>query len=222
VKIRMPSRAGVTRRLAGTADDARRGFVRARARARLRATLPPHAKVQLGCGERHLPGWVNIDVDPRTRPDLRIDLRGGFPAPRGSVSFIFSEHVFEHLELADGLRVFGDCYEALEPGGVMRVAMPDLKYIVDRYVEGRYEDEGGEVARADPAFLAIDSPARLLNHALRSWGHVYLYDCDELILRMRQAGFGKVEPVELQESEHPDLRGLEHRAESRLVVEATK
>lgn len=165
---------------------------------------------------------MNIDLDRSVHPDLRLDLRAGFPAAAGSVHYIFSEHVFEHLTLGDGERIFADCHAALEPGGVMRVAMPDLRYIVERYVAGQSQGDIAPEATNDAGYLAIDSPARLLNYALRSWGHLYLYDVDELCLRMRQAGFSKVEPQVNGKSAHPELAGREARPESRLVVEATK
>jgi predicted SAM-dependent methyltransferase len=221
MKLQIPSSQGIRRRSGDTFARLRRRLVRRQSRDRLRRSLPVHAKVQLGCGKRHIEGWVNVDRSRNVRPDLRIDLRGGFPAPAESVVCIFSEHLFEHLSLEDGRRVFGDCHTALEPGGVIRVAMPDLRYIAERYLDGRYQESIAEVEN-DAAFNAIDSPARLLNVALRAWGHVYVYDADELCLRLRQAGFSKVERQETGVSSHPALVGRERRPESRLVVEATK
>ncbi len=187
---------------------------------RLRRSLPARAKVHLGCGQHHFAGWVNVDVDRSVRPDLWLDLRAGFPAPAGSVALIFSEHLFEHLSLEDGRRLLDDCRSALEPDGVMRIAMPDLRYIAERYIEGRYEGEGGEEAIRDVGYREIDSPARLFNYALRSWGHLYLYDFDELALRLTQAGFSEVAARDLGESSHPDLASRERRTASRLIVEA--
>ncbi len=199
-----------------------RAVARSQGRKRLAKSLPDHAKVQLGCGEHRFDGWVNIDINRAVNPDVRLDLRAGFPAPTESAAFVFSEHVFEHLTLDDGRRIFVDCHAALEQGGVMRIAMPDLHYIVERYMEGRHEGEGGPEAQRDANYRRIDSPALLLNYALRSWGHRYLYDFDELDLRLRQAGFAKVDPQEIGKSLHPELVGLEQRGESRLIVEATK
>ena len=201
---------------------ARRASARSSARRRLRSALPAHAKVQLGCGERRLNGWVNVDINRTVHPDVRIDLRGGFPAPAGTVARIFSEHLLEHLTLDDGRRLLDDCHAALEPGGIIRIAMPDLRYVVERYLRGGDGAGPGLEVAEDPALRSIDSPALLLNHALRSWGHLYLYDLDELRLRLRQAGFSEVEPREAGLSPDPDLVGLEQRLESRLVVEATK
>lgn len=219
--LRIPSRAGVQRRISASMDATRRAVARSRARKLLRA-LPDQAKVHLGCGENLIEGWVNIDINRAVQPDVRLDLRGGFPARPGSVGFVFSEHVFEHLTLEDGCRIFADCHAALQPGGVMRIAMPDLRHIVERYIDGRYEGEGGPETRCDTEYRSIDSPARLLNFALRSWGHIYLYDVDELSLRLREAGFAKVERRKIRGSLHPELVELEKRDSSRLIVEATK
>jgi predicted SAM-dependent methyltransferase len=161
---------------------------------------------------------VNVDIDRAVKPDVRVDLRFGFPAPPSSVAFIFSEHVLEHLSLEDGLRLFADCQFALAPGGVMRIAMPDLRYIVDRYL-GDWRDQ---IWLEESAYRVIDTPARMLNFALRSWGHRYVYDLSEVSLRLNNAGFTVVEPQEFGQSSHPELKGLERRPDSLLIVEATK
>jgi predicted SAM-dependent methyltransferase len=161
---------------------------------------------------------VNVDIDRAVKPEVRVDLRLGFPAPPSSVAFIFSEHVFEHLTLEDGLRLFADSRLALMPGAVMRIAMPDLRYIVDRYL-GDWKDQAW---LQEPAYQMIDTPARMLNFSLRSWEHLYLYDLAELTLRLNKAGFTSVEPQEPGQSPHPELRGLERRPDSLLIVEATK
>lgn len=222
MRLRVPSRAGLKRHALAGAVVAYRWTARAAARRRLHAALKADAKVQLGCGDRHLEGWVNVDINRAVAPDVRLDLRAGLPAPAESLDYVFSEHVFEHLTLEVGRTVFADCHAALRPGGVLRIAMPDLRYIVERYLAGRFEGEGGPEAQQDARYRAIDSPALLLNYALRSWGHLYLYDLEELSLRLRQAGFAAVERRTYGASPHPELVGLEQRAESRLIVEATK
>jgi predicted SAM-dependent methyltransferase len=159
---------------------------------------------------------VNVDISRAVKPDIRVDLRFGFPAPSSSVAFVFSGHVFEHLTLEHGLRLFADCRLALVPGGVMRIAMPDLRYIVDL---GNWKEQAWQ---EDPVYKAIDSPARMLNFALRSWEHLYVYDLADLTLSLNEVGFRAVERQELGQSSHPECRGLEHRADSLLTVEATK
>ena len=216
--MHIPSKAALTRHGVATVADARRKVARARSRARLRQSVSEGAKVHLGCGPIHLDGWVNIDIDRAVRPDVRADLRAGFPAPPSSVAFMFSEHVLEHLTLEDGCRLFADSNGALMPGGVMRIAMPDLRYVVNHYLDG-WRDQAW---LQEAAYRMIDSPARMLNFALRSWEHLYVYDLAELTLRLNEAGFTAVVPQEPGKSSHPELRDLERRPDSLLIIEATK
>lgn len=72
-----------------------------------------------------------------------------------------------------------------------------------------------------PEYTYIDTPVRMINVAMREWGRRYLYDHEELAQRLVETGFAQVERVTLGESGHVDLRALETRADSRLVVEAT-
>lgn len=220
MRLHLPSKAGLGRRVTAAGGALLWASARSQGRRKLSKSLPAHAKVHLGCGEHHFGGWANVNINRAAHPDVRIDLRGGFPAPAESVAFIFSEHVFEHLRLEDGRRIFIDCYAALEPGGVMRIAMADLRYIAERYIEGRYQGEGGPEAQRDADRRRIESPALLFNYSLRSWGH--RYDFDERDLRFRQAGFAQVDLQEIGKSSHPELAGLERRGESRLIVQPSK
>lgn len=198
--------------LAHVIDERRR----ARASDRL-GRLPLEVKLHLGCGPNKLPGWVNVDIDRMSRPDLRHDLRLGLPMRSRTASFIYSEHVFEHLDLHTAQRLLRDCAVALREDGVLRIAMPDLALLVDRY-RGQWRDQ--EWLR-DPAYSYIETPAQMLNVALRQWGHRYVYDFEDLHHRLNTSGFSKIVRRAWQDSPHPELRGLETRHDSRLVVEAS-
>ena len=195
-----------------------RSLLRRRARRQLAARVPDGASVHLGCGSNHWPGWLNVDLSRSAKPDLMHDLRAGFPLPPGRIERVYSEHVFEHLELEDACRVFEDVRVGLMPSsGVMRIAMPDLDAVIDHYGSDRWDDQSW---LRDPVYDYIDSPARMLNTALRAWGHKYLYGYPELELRLREAGFTRISRVAQGESDWSDLRGLETRPDSLLVVEA--
>lgn len=197
------------------AGAAYRTVTRSMNRWRLRG-VPSGASVQLGSGANPFSGWINVDLSGPTKPDLVLDLRGGFPAAPSSLKRVYSEHVFEHLELADAARVLADLRRALEPGGVLRIAMPDLDALIDRY-RGDWQDQDW---LGDVSYSHIDSAAHMLNYALRSWGHKYVYSYTELELRLAQAGFTEVRRAPWGVSADPELRGRETRADSLLVVEA--
>jgi predicted SAM-dependent methyltransferase len=188
------------------------GYILAQAWAKQRPL-----RLHLGCGTVRLDGWINIDIDGE--PDLALDLRYGLPFPDGSVDLIHSEHVMEHFRLADGQVLIAEAYRVLRPGGVIRLGMPDLARIVARYAD---PDWRAQPWIEDPAFDWIDSPVALMNVAFRGWEHQYLYDETELRLRLGRAGFTRVERVAPGASVHAELRGLETRPETDLVVEAVR
>jgi predicted SAM-dependent methyltransferase len=192
-----------------------RELIRRAAQRRL-TSLPDGAYVHLGAGTVRWPGWLNVDIRRSVRPDIALDLRGGFPAPPSRVQFVYSEHLFEHLELGDAQRVLADLAVTLRQGGVVRIAMPDLDEIVDRYLNGWR----AQAWLDDPDWAHIDSAAHMLNVSVREWGHKYLYNYDELATRMAAAGFSDVQRCAWGESDVVELRGRETRPDSKLVVEA--
>jgi predicted SAM-dependent methyltransferase len=189
-----------------------------RRNARRLAGLAPASSVHLGCGDNRWDGWVDVDIRASIHPDVLLDLRGGFPAPAGSCRYVYSEHVFEHLLLGDALQVFRDVAAALAPGGVMRIAMPDLDELVARYGADDWRDQAWLEA---PEYAHVDSPARMLNMAVREWGHKYVYSFGELDLRLRACGFSQIVRCSMGESDHEALRSRETRPDSVLVVEAS-
>jgi predicted SAM-dependent methyltransferase len=207
----------IIRRGATTASSGAIALRRQVAQRRL-VDMSPGSRLHLGCGPNHFDGWVNIDIDPSVHPDVRLDLRLGLPVPRSVATLIYSEHVLEHFTLAEGTKILADCHSALETCGVLRVAMPDLRAVVEDYCG----DWRNQTWLQDPAYRMIETPAHMLNYGLREWGHRYLYDYEDLEYRLKRAGFNQVERVSWGESDEPGLRGLEARDDSRLVVEARK
>jgi hypothetical protein len=48
-------------------------------------------RVNFGSGPLRLPGWINVDLDASTRPDVVADLTRGLPFATGSVDYVFAE-----------------------------------------------------------------------------------------------------------------------------------
>ena len=173
-------------------------------------------KLHLGCGTVHLDGWVN--VDRQAGADLRLDVRRPLPFPGGAARLIYHEHLMEHLTVEEGSRCLRDWHRLLEPGGVLRIATPDLAYVVERYA-GDWRDQAW---LALPEYAFIRTRAEMINVAFRWWDHRYLYDGEELERRLREAGFGTVRRCGLRQSAVPELAGLETRDDSKLILEGVK
>lgn len=193
---------------------ARAAWWRALARGTI-ARAPRPLRLCLGSGAAPIAGFVNIDME--SGADVRLDLRFALPVPDSSVELIYSEHVIEHLDLDDGMALLRECRRVLQPGGVLRVATPDLDAVVRAYQgDWRAQDWVNW-----PGHEWIDSPARMINQSFHGWGHRHLYDHAELTLRLAQAGFGATRRCALGDSPTRGLAGLETRADSLLVVEAS-
>jgi predicted SAM-dependent methyltransferase len=93
----------------------------------------PPVKLNLGCGPNAKDGWVNIDLF-NDKADLRLDLREPWPFPDNSVSYIYSEHAFEHFEFhLEVPRFLGQAIRVLVPGGIFDVVVPDTEPVLKAY-----------------------------------------------------------------------------------------
>jgi predicted SAM-dependent methyltransferase len=174
-------------------------------------------KLNLGCGDVHLEGWVNIDMESE-KADLKHDLGKPFHYGDNTVDFIYSEHFVEHLTVKEGLALFSECRRILSPGGVLRIATPNLDYLMFRYFffwkwRKWYKKYGYEW---------IQTRAEMVNICFRDWGHKYLYNKQELERRLREVGFKKVYRQKFMKSKYAELTKKETRRESRLIMEAIK
>lgn len=160
-------------------------------------------KLNIGCGARIEPGWINIDtefsknavnslaVELGDTEILKHDVRKGLPFPEGSIAMIHSEHFIEHLTRDEGQAFLRECHRVLVPGGVLRVSTPDLRTLALLYVGGcdvrKYDD------RWRTAFSTVGynpmTPCRMVNEGMREWGHLFIYDYDEMYLALLNAGF---------------------------------
>jgi predicted SAM-dependent methyltransferase len=90
--------------------------------------------LNLGCGERFHPEWVNLDLHPSNPSVQAWDLQADLTFPEASFDVVYHSHVLEHFSKADGLRLLERCRRVLRPGGTLRVVVPDLERIVHLYM----------------------------------------------------------------------------------------
>lgn len=107
----------------------------------------------------------------------------------------------------------------LVDGGRMRVATPDLDYLVDVFSTDwrRNMPEWNKYG-----YEWIANRAEQLNLVMREWGHRWLYNEEEMIRLAKMAGLTALERCELGESSEPRFRGVDYRDGSTLIYEFVK
>lgn len=173
-------------------------------------------RLHVGCGKNHFTDWINVDIDPRA--ELIVFIEKKLPFSDDSLDRIYSEHVLEHVSYETGIFFLKEANRTLKTCGIIRIAMPDLDDLIDGYQK--------DWRRFDwvnwPEFKFIKTKAEMINIAFRWWGHQHLYNREELERALCEAGFSTFAFVEHSQSKYDDLKGLETRLDSKLIVEAVK
>jgi SAM-dependent methyltransferase len=91
--------------------------------------------VNLGCGTRFHPDWINFDLAPCGSAVIACDLSRGIPLPDAHCEVVYHSHVLEHLRRDDALPFLRECHRVLRPGGIVRVVVPDLEQVCREYLQ---------------------------------------------------------------------------------------
>jgi predicted SAM-dependent methyltransferase len=183
-------------------------------RARRMAASPAILRLHLGSGPSYKPGWVNVDLARPGRPvDLCWDLRRGLPFPEDSVDAVFSEHLWEHLRLSQGLSLMKECARVLRTGHTFRIGVPDLRLYVHAY--------GGTHNVIDDVRPGLPTHGIALNELFYQHGHRAMYDEETLGLLILEAGFRSVVKCSFGEGVLGDADTPSRRLET-LYMEAIK
>lgn len=91
-------------------------------------------KLNIGCGTTFHPSWVNIDLEPSSPLVLHYDVRKGLPFNDETFDVCYSSHVLEHMSHAQAETFVKEIYRVIKPGGIVRIAVPDLEGIVRSYL----------------------------------------------------------------------------------------
>lgn len=169
--------------------------------------------LHIGAYRSHIPGWLDTDVAPADAETIYLDATKPFPIASCTFKYIYSEHMIEHVPLAAGLRMLRECRRVLRADGVLRLATPDLAFLLSLYFNPGVDGRSYMTWIADTCMTGKErnevTAADVINIAFNSWGHQFLYDFVTLESSLRKAGFTKISRVKYNESSHESLRGIE-------------
>jgi predicted SAM-dependent methyltransferase len=207
-------------------------------------------RVNVGCGSSPTPGWVNLDNSPSVRlaawPLLARALQllhvldplhiavarqarekgvqwadaTRLPLQDSSVDTVYSCHMLEHLSTAKARAFLAEARRVIRPGGVVRLAVPDLRRLATEYLA-----EGNADRFLKRTLLVAD------HASLRSWlaqafvgprHHQWMYDRDSLSALLVNTGFDSPRVCAPGETmiENPGALDLREREAESIYIEA--
>jgi predicted SAM-dependent methyltransferase len=178
-------------------------------------------KIHVGCGSIKFKDWINLDIENKQEvTDIVWNAAKGFPFIESqSCSLIYCEHFLEHLKVEEAKVYLSESYRILQPGGTLRIAMPSLEYVIDKYRSEKWKDQDWLTW---DGFKFIQTRAEMINISFRWWGHQWLYDREELHRRLKESGFTLIQDMQIKNSNIQELQNRETREDSFLIVEAQK
>ena len=137
-----------------------------------------------------------------------LDLTRPFPLRDASIEAVLASHVLEHLTVDEARACVAEIHRVLAPGGVVRVAVPDLD---------------GEVAGYDPQDPDAFLDGLLQGRERSTSRHRHWWNYNETSLRrlLERAGFAEAERREYRQGRCPDVERVDTRPGS-LFMEAVR
>lgn len=157
-------------------------------------TETPHARLHLGCGVKHIPGYFHVDaldyphidhIGPVDKLDFIAD---------GTVDHIYACHLLEHFGRKQYMDVLREWRRVLKKGGTLRLAVPDYEACARLYVAGKLS--GGL-----PTILGLMMGGQRDQYDF----HKMVFDEASLTSHLKEAGFAKVCRWDWRSTDHAGM-----------------
>jgi SAM-dependent methyltransferase len=89
-----------------------------------RLSIPPDAKLDVGCGHKKTDGFIGLDYKPFPGVDVVFNLDSGEPWPfeADTFSYIRAHHIIEHV--TDTLHFFAEAHRVAKDGATLHIETP--------------------------------------------------------------------------------------------------
>jgi hypothetical protein len=146
-------------------------------------------KLNLGCGDRYVPGWHNVDrADCPHRKDEAHDLRDFLPWT--GVQYAYAGHLLEHLQVGNALVFLERLLGCMASGGELMVVGPDV-------VLAEAMLAGGQ---------ALGVSLESLKYGASRWpGDEHRWECSELDIRIMLKLTGWIDIVNVGIAQVPEM-----------------
>jgi len=144
-------------------------------------------RLNLGCGNFPMKGFINVDQFESVHPDLLADATD-LPYGPNSVDEIYCGHMLEHLSWDEGLKALSHWLAILKPGCEAKVVVPDFDVLASEYLND-----------PTPIKMKYFNDYFIYSYVQDSL-HRYFYSAGLLKAAMEQSGFKDVERLPI---DHP-------------------
>ena len=155
---------------------------------------PNMLRLHLGCGQKFIPGFYHVDIQPYPHIDQLCSVDTLSFVPDDTVELIYACHVLEHFGRFQIVDVLQEWCRVLQAGGILRLSVPDFAACAAIYYEQGLKDglsglvglvSGGQ--RDDTDF------------------HHMIFDAPLLSGLLLQAGFSEVRRWDWRNTEHSEV-----------------
>jgi predicted SAM-dependent methyltransferase len=148
-------------------------------------------KLHLGCGNKILKDFTNIDIRPSKGVDIVDDISILNNIKNEEVDLIYASHVLEHFGRYEYKNVLKRWFEVLKKDGILRLAVPNFEEVVNYYIKHKDLDVlmgflyGGQTYKQNY--------------------HYCTWDFNTLSNDLKSIGFREVNKYEWRQTEHGDI-----------------
>ena len=140
-----------------------------------------------------------------------------------TVDCIYTSHMLEHLSRDEAIFFLTEAYRVLKKNAILRVAIPDLRKLIDCYINDGNATKFMEKMHTHPPKLDnLKSKLQLFAYGYRQ--HQWMYDGSSLSLLLKKLGFISITILKAGDTllKNPGELDLHERSEDSIYVECLK
>lgn len=171
-------------------------------------TIP---RLHIGCGHNILHKWLNTDLVPVKKEVLPLNVKKLPIFNDNTFQYIFTEHMIEHIAYKDAKNMLKECYRILKPNGRIRIATPNLNFLIDLYNNEKTNIQKDYIKFVSDKDIGTNKyiDTFVINNFFYNYGHQFIYDFKTMKALLEEVGFVQVEMFEPHKSNTEELMLLE-------------
>ena len=166
-------------------------------------------KLHIG-GETPKDGWTIFNIQKKKHVDIVGSLEDLSQFSENSIEQIYASHVFEHVKIANCLKILKDIHRILEKDGKLLISVPDMDIIFRLFINPK--------ATTNVKFLLMKMVfgGQVDNHDFHYFGWNYEFMVDFLA----KANFSKFKRVESLEvfKDTSELKAYGHKISLNMIA----